>query len=348
MIETKRLTIKPLTYEQLIKYAQSDNSLEEELNLNKSIRKISIELQEALENTILPNVKDKTKNFLYSTLWTAISKAENKMIGDLCVVGEPNAKGEIEIGYGTYDEFQGKGFMTEIVGGFIEWTKTQPNVKAIIASTDKTNVASFKVLQNNGFINVGETETTYSWKLPLNKRQVILYIATSLDGYIAKPNEDLEFLSMVEQEGQDYGYANFIKTVDTVIVGRKTYDKVISMGIDFPHADKDSYIITRSPQPNIGTIKFYTGNLKMLVERLKSENGKNIFCDGGAEIVNELLKDDLIDEFIISVIPILVGNGTKLFKDGRPEQKLELISVNSFDKGLTQLHYKRVDKKATN
>jgi len=174
-------------------------------------------------------------------------------------------------------------------------------------------------------------------------RKVILYIATSLDGYIAKPNDDLSFLSIVEQEGQDYGYAEFIKTVDAVIVGRKTYDKVISMGFDFPHAHKDAYIITRTPRPTIGSVKFYTGNLKSLVDRLKSENGKNIFCDGGAEIVNELLKADLIDEFIISVIPILVGNGIKLFKDGRSEQKLELVSVKSFDKGLTQLHYKRID-----
>ena len=83
---------------------------------------------------------------------------------------------------------------------------------------------------------------------------------------------------------------------------------------------------------------------RQLVYRLKSENGKNIFCDGGAEIVNELLKDDLIDEIIISVIPILVGNGTKLFKDGRPVLKLELVSTKQFDKGLTQLHYKRADK----
>ena len=165
----------------------------------------------------------------------------------------------------------------------------------------------------------------------------------SLDGYIAKPNDDLGFLSLVEQEGQDYGYADFVKTVDAVIVGRKTYDKVISMGFDFPHADKDAYIITRTPRPNIGSIKFYTGDLKALVDKLKSENGKNIFCDGGAEIVNELLKSDLIDEFIISVIPILVGNGTKLFKDNRPEQQLELLSAKTFDTGLTQLYYKRVN-----
>jgi len=175
------------------------------------------------------------------------------------------------------------------------------------------------------------------------RRKVILYIATSLDGYIAKPNDDLSFLSIVEQEGQDYGYADFVKTVDTVIVGRKTYDKVISMGFDFPHADKDAYIITRTLRPTIGSVKFYSGDLKTLVGKLKTESGKNIYCDGGAEIVNELLKDNLIDEFIISVIPILVGNGTKLFKDNRPEQKLELVSVKSFDKGLTQLHYKFTD-----
>lgn len=187
---------------------------------------------------------------------------------------------------------------------------------------------------------MSKIKTAIQWKFYMNKRPLILYIAISLDGYIAKPNDDLSFLSIVEQEGEDYGYAEFVKTVDTVIVGRKTYDKVISMGFDFPHADKDTYIITRTSRPSIGSIKFYTGNLKSLVEKLKSETGKNIFCDGGAEIVNELLKDDLIDEFIISVIPILVGNGTKLFKDGRPEKKLELVSVKSFDKGLTQLHYK--------
>lgn len=175
-------------------------------------------------------------------------------------------------------------------------------------------------------------------------RKLILYIAMSLDGYIAKPNDDIEFLSMVAQEGQDYGYSDFIKTVDAVIVGRKTYDKVLSMGFDFPHADKDAYIITRTPRPNIGSVKFYTGDLRSLVTTLKSKEGKNIYCDGGAEIVNELMKHDLIDEMIISIIPIFVGEGIKLFKDGRPEQKLELVSARSFDKGLTQLHYKRAVK----
>lgn len=167
MIETQRLTLKPLSYEQLVKYTKCDNSLEEELNLNETSRTISAELKEAFEQTILPNVADKSKNYLYSTLWTAISKTENKMVGDLCIVGEPNTDGEIEIGYGTYDEFQNKGFMSEIVSGIIIWTKTQPLVKAIIASTEKTNTASFKVLEKNNFIKISETETLYNWKLEI-------------------------------------------------------------------------------------------------------------------------------------------------------------------------------------
>ena len=101
------------------------------------------------------------------------------------------------------------------------------------------------------------------------------------------------------------------------------------------------YVITRTERPAVGKTIFYTGNLTDLVQQLKSENGKNIYCDGGAEIINELLKNDLIDEFIISVIPVLVGNGTRLFKDNRPEQKLELVNVKTFETGLTQLHYKR-------
>jgi dihydrofolate reductase len=101
------------------------------------------------------------------------------------------------------------------------------------------------------------------------------------------------------------------------------------------------YVITRTERASVGRTTFYSGSLTDLVQRLKSGNGKNIYCDGGAEIINELLLHNLIDEFIISVIPVLVGNGTRLFKDNRPEQQLEFVSVKSFETGLTQLRYKR-------
>lgn len=174
-------------------------------------------------------------------------------------------------------------------------------------------------------------------------RTLTIFIATSLDGYIAKPNDDLSFLKLVEKEGEDYGYTEFTNTIDTLIIGRRTYDYVVKeIGIShYDNGQRDVYVITRTERPQVGRTTFYTGNLTKLVERLKSEKGKNIYCDGGAEVINELLKHGLIDEFIISVIPVLLGNGTKLFKDGRPEQTLEFIKVKTFDTGLTQLHYKR-------
>ena len=174
-------------------------------------------------------------------------------------------------------------------------------------------------------------------------RKLSLFIATSLVGYIAKPNDDLSFLKLVEKEGEDYGYAEFTANIDTIILGRRTYDWVLrEIGTShYDNGERNVYVITRTEKQSVGNTKFFTGNLTELVQQLKSENGKNIYCDGGAEIVNELLISDLIDEFIVSIVPVLVGDGTRLFKDGRPEQQLELVNTKTFDTGLIQLHYKR-------
>lgn len=174
-------------------------------------------------------------------------------------------------------------------------------------------------------------------------RTVSIFIATSLDGYIAKPNDDLSFLKMVEKPGEDYGYAIFTATVDTLILGRKTYDWVVrEIGTShYDNGERQVYVITRTARPAVGKTQFYTGNPADLVRELKAQNGKNIYCDGGAEVINELLKHDLIDELIVSVIPVLLGQGTRLFKDGRPEQAIELVNTKAFDTGLVQLHYRR-------
>jgi dihydrofolate reductase len=170
-----------------------------------------------------------------------------------------------------------------------------------------------------------------------------LFIASSLDGYIAKPNDDLSFLKIVEREGEDYGYAAFTANIDAIILGRKTYDYVVkAIGAGhYENGAKDVYVITRTERPSVGKTIFYTGPLTDLVQHLKLENKQNIYCDGGAEIIHELLQHDLIDEFIISVIPVLLGQGTRLFKDNRPEQSLQLLKATSFESGLVQLHYKR-------
>lgn len=170
-------------------------------------------------------------------------------------------------------------------------------------------------------------------------RKLILYIAMSLDGYIATSDDGLEFLNLVQQEGEDYGYNDFVNSIDTVIIGRRTYDKIVSLGVPYPLSDKTTYVVTHQKNLHNGHAIFYNGDLQSLVNALKSEKGKNIYCDGGAKLVEELLKDDLIDEFYISIIPVLLGNGIKLFRPIDRETKLRLISSRSFEKGLVQLHY---------
>src|SRR5690606_1691787 len=164
-----------------------------------------------------------------------------------------------------------------------------------------------------------------------NMRKLSLFIASSLDGYIAGPNDDVSVLQSVEQEGEDYGYAEFTSTIDTIILGRKTYDWVLNhLGPGhYDNGQRDVYVITRNSRPDIGRTKFYSGDLGELVDRLKQEEGKNIYCDGGAEVIDALLKLDKIDELIISIIPTLLGSGTRLFKAGRPSQELQFVKVKS-------------------
>ncbi len=170
-------------------------------------------------------------------------------------------------------------------------------------------------------------------------RKLSVFIASSLDGFIAGADGDMSFLSQVHKEGEDYGYKHFIQTVDTVIMGRKTYDWVMQQVDEFPHKDKDTYIITHTPRPQEGKVRFYNGNIPELVNDLKLKPGKNIFCDGGAAVVNMLLAHNLIDDFIISVIPVLVGEGTRLFQNPQNKHQMILLNAHRYSTGLLQLHY---------
>lgn len=175
----------------------------------------------------------------------------------------------------------------------------------------------------------------------LAMRKVKLYIAMSLDGYIAKEDNNIDFLSVVSSPGEDYGYAEFTAGVDTVVWGRKTYDTVLSFGVDFPHADKKVWVLSRSRKGKDKNVEYFS-DVPALIEQLKKAKGKDIYCDGGGELVYELLNHSLIDQLVVSVIPHLLGSGVRLFRDGRPEQSLKLKKSVSFPSGLVQLWY---DKK---
>lgn len=169
-------------------------------------------------------------------------------------------------------------------------------------------------------------------------RKLVLYIAMSLDGYIAKHDGNLDFLSLVEAANEDYGYSEFLGTVDTIIWGRKTYDKVLSFGGAFPHSDKKVYVISKSRTGKDEHVEF-SSDPAGLVKSLKEQEGKDIYCDGGAEIVFDFLNHKLFDHLIISVIPHLLGTGIRLFKDGFPEHDLSLKRSIAYPSGLIQLAY---------
>jgi dihydrofolate reductase len=172
-------------------------------------------------------------------------------------------------------------------------------------------------------------------------RKFILYIACSIDGFIATNNHDISFLQSVEKEGEDYGYTKFIETVDTLILGRKTYEKVIEMGYSY-HPDKEVYVISQSKSE----APYYSGDLLELLQKLKNKEGKNIYCDGGAQLVKTLLDLKQIDEIILSLIPVTLGAGIRLFADRNEElNNLELLRCTSYESGLVQMHY--IFKKTT-
>lgn len=175
-----------------------------------------------------------------------------------------------------------------------------------------------------------------------NQRKVVLYIAQSLDGYIARENNDISWLSVVERDNEDYGYDDFIKTVDTVFMGRKTYEKVLTFGMEFPHKGRTCYVLSKTLKGADENVQFFSGNIDKLITRIKGQKGKDIFIDGGSEVVRLFRDNDLIDEYVISIIPILLGKGIRLFRETDTQNYLKLVDSMIFDSGLVQLKYVRV------
>lgn len=168
---------------------------------------------------------------------------------------------------------------------------------------------------------------------------VFLFIAQSLDGYIAAPDGDIAFLSQVEAAGEDYGYTDFFRAVGTVIIGRKTYEKVLGFGEPFPYRGKTCYVLTRTPRENTADVTFYTGDVPTLIRRLKNESTEHIFVDGGGEAILAMMAHGLVDRYIVSVVPTLLGDGIPLFRPGFSAQKLRLLRATTFPSGLVQLWY---------
>lgn len=176
----------------------------------------------------------------------------------------------------------------------------------------------------------------------MHKRKLSLYISMSLDGFIATKDDDISWLDAMEHEGEDYGYVEFTSTVDTYIVGRKTYEVVMNLIGKFPQASQfDCYVLTRQDIPDTDNITFYNGDIVELIQKIRSKPGGHIYCDGGGEIVHLLMEHDLIDEFTVAVIPTILGSGKRLFLGKTQARKIKLVDSKKYETGLVQLKYIR-------
>lgn len=170
------------------------------------------------------------------------------------------------------------------------------------------------------------------------KRKLVLFIATSLDGYIATETESLDWLFNVEGEG-DNGYSEFYETVDTIIMGKKTYDWVIkNIEGDFPYKNKECYVFTRSPIMDTENVKFVNKDIGSFTNSLKDQEGKNIWIVGGGDLLHSFIKEKLVDEFILTVAPTIIGKGIRLFKEANHQFELSLKGTRRFNQ-FVELHY---------
>ena len=173
------------------------------------------------------------------------------------------------------------------------------------------------------------------------RRKVIVEAATSMDGYIARPDGDVAWLDRPAPRGH-YGMGAFIKSIDTILWGRKTYTKGIEMGMkDGGFGPKvKNYLFSRQAQKALlPGFELVEEPIRPFMKRLRAQSGKDIWVMGGGEIIAAFLDEGEIDEFSIKVIPILIGEGIPLIKPRHRSIPLKLLSAKKFSDGVVHLHY---------
>lgn len=164
-----------------------------------------------------------------------------------------------------------------------------------------------------------------------------VFIAVSLDGYIARPDGSIDWLAPFHDE--EHGYAAFFAGVDALVIGRGTYDTVLSFP-EWPYGNKRVIVYTTRPLPAVHGEEMWSGPPRELAERLDREGVRRVYLDGGA-LVRGFLREGLVDEWTINVIPLILGAGRPLFTSGLPEVPLRLLEAKGLPSGVVQLRYEK-------
>jgi dihydrofolate reductase len=176
-------------------------------------------------------------------------------------------------------------------------------------------------------------------------RKIIYAVASSLDGYIARPDGSLDFLHL---RPSNYSMGPFFKTIDLGLMGRKTYEAGVRMsGGKFESHGLRCYIFSRSlPEGERNGAVFVREEPKRFVEELRKKKGKDVWLMGGGELTREFLKEDLVDELYLGMVPVLVGEGIPLFAAGFPQREFTLTENKTYSGGVIALRYQRVRETA--
>ena len=168
-------------------------------------------------------------------------------------------------------------------------------------------------------------------------RQLKLYIATTLDGYIAGLNGEIDWLDAAGN--LDYGYEEFYSSIDTTLMGNSTYQLTQTIP-EFPYPDKTNYAFTRStPPPQTAYVRFISGDIASFVRSLKSDPGDDIWLVGAGQVNMVMLNEGLIDEMILTMFPIVLGQGIPLFAPGAPRSIFNTVSCETYETGLIQWRF---------
>ncbi|HKJ40782.1 MAG TPA: dihydrofolate reductase family protein [Sunxiuqinia sp.] len=173
-------------------------------------------------------------------------------------------------------------------------------------------------------------------------RKIKLYIAASLNGKIARPDGSVDWLEAIPvPQGSDYGYAEFLDSVDTTIIGNKTYQQLIGWDIPFPYSGKKNYVLTRNQSPGKSDqVEFITSNHLEKIKEIKQQARKDIWLIGGGQVNTLLFNANLIDELLLFVMPVVLPDGIDLF-EGAPDFKLlELTNSQTYSTGVVELRYR--------
>lgn len=174
-----------------------------------------------------------------------------------------------------------------------------------------------------------------------NKRKIIVNFATSADGYIARLDGNIEWLTGRVAPKGFYGLSEFERSIDTKLLGRKTYDISLQLGAKF-ESKTQYYVFSRRPPPStrvLTGVEFVTEPISIFAKRLREREGKNIWMMGGGEIIAAFLDAGEIDEFVITIVPTFIGEGIPFMTNRHRNVPLDLYSVQQFPDGVVQLHY---------